>query len=144
MTTTREQVMTALLARLSTAYSWGVVGRRNRAPNAIAAVGKPALILLKQHETYVARGLNMPSKRTMHLLAVVYVDVGTDETAVPDALVNAALDALDAAMQPDSPGGYLTLGGLVESAKISGTITAAPGDVTGKGLAIVPIDVSIP
>jgi len=144
MSAPREQIMAALLAKLQGAYAWGVVGRRNRAPSAIAAVGKPALILLKHHQHYSARALNMPSVRTLHVMALVYIDVGADETAIPDSVLNPIMDAMDAALAPDTPQGFCTLGGLVQSAKITGEVTEAPGDVTGKGLAIIPIDIVIP
>jgi len=145
MTATREQVMTALLAKLGAAYAFGVVGRRLRDPNNIAVTSQPALFLLKHSEHYAARGPNMPSVRTLHLLAAVYISVGQDEAAIPDAVLNPIQDAIDAALAADDPTrNFCTLGGLVQSVKIVGEVTCAPGDITGRGLAMIPIDVIIP
>ena len=144
MTASRETIVAALLAKLTAAASWGEIGRRNRDPNNIAAPGAPALLLLKHHEHYELTGLNMPAKRTLKMLAVIYIDVGANENGVPDAILNPIQDAIDAALAPDTGQGFCTLGGLVASCKISGEVTNAPGDVTGKGLAILPIDILIP
>lgn len=144
MTATRNQIMNALVAKLQAAASWTVAGRRNRAPSSVAALGKPALMVLRHNEHYAARGANMPSVRTINAYAAAYIDVGTDETAVPDAVICDLQDAVDAALAPDSAQGFCTLGGLVESAKIAGSVTLAPGDVTGKGIALIPIAIIIP
>ncbi len=144
MSAPRETIIAALLAKLQSAATWGEIGRRNRDPNNIAAPGSPALLLIKHHEHYEAPSLNMPARRTMNMLAVVYIDVGADENGIPDAVLNPLQDAIDAALAPDYPGAPCTLGGLVASCRISGEVTNAPGDITGKGLAILPIDILIP
>lgn len=144
MSATRETIIAALLAKLTAAATWGEVGRRNRDPNNIATPGAPALLLLKHHEHYDAPSLNIPAKRTMNMLAVIYIDVGVDENGIPDAILNPLQDAIDAALAADTPQGFCTLGGLVASCRISGEVTNAPGDITGKGLAILPIDILIP
>ena len=141
---TRENIMTALLAKLSGAYAFSVATRRNRDPNTLIASGQTALILLKHHEHYTAKSPSAPSIRTLHLLAVVYVDVTDDHRATPDTLLSAIADAIDAALVPDSPDNRCTLGGKCWSAKIDGEVTNAPGDMTGKGLALIPISVVMP
>lgn len=144
MSATREAIVAALLAKLTAAATWGEIGRRNRDPNNIASPGAPALLLIKHHEHYEAPSLNLPARRTMNMLAVVYIDVGSDENGIPDAVLNPLQDAIDGALAPDDPQGRCTLGGLVASCRISGEVTNAPGDVTGKGLAIIPIDILLP
>lgn len=144
MSASRNTIMNALATRLQGAAPWGVVSRRNRAPSSVAAVNQPALLLLRHSEHYAARGPNMPSVRMINVFAAVYIDTGTDETAIPDAIVADLQDAVDAALAADVPQGYCTLGGLVQSAKIAGTVTLAPGDVTGKGLALIPIEIILP
>jgi hypothetical protein len=144
MSGTREQITQALLARLTAAAAWGASGRRNRDPNNIASPNEPALLLIKHHEHYERVGHNMPPRRTMNMMAIVYIDAGSDENGIPDAILNPIQDAIDAALAPDTPQGFCTLGGLVASCIIAGEVTNAPGDMTGKGLAIIPIDILIP
>ena len=139
---TREQVMSALVMRLSSA-SFVTVSRRNRGPDAIQASATPALMLIGHKEFYDRPALSLPAKIILHVLAIIYVDVGTDENAVPDAVLNPLLDALSASLAPDSPQtGRCTFGGLVQSVMIDGEIEKAPGDVTGKGLAVVPLTIT--
>lgn len=147
MAGTREQIMAALLAKLQAAYPFDVVGRRNVAPESIIKPGETALFLLKQHETAANPG-NQPSirKRTMNVLALCYFDASHDVNVVPDSIINAMTDAVDAALaKPDNMiMQTLTLGGLCHSVAIVGQIDNAPGDQTGKGLAIIPIEIVMP
>jgi len=144
---TREQIMAALLARLQAAYPFTVVGRRNVSPDTIAKPGQPALILLKQHE-FIKNASDMPDMaiRTMTVLACCYFDASGDENAVPDTIINAMTQAIDDNLRkPDNMlTRRVTLGGLCQSVKIAGQIDNAPGDQTGKGLAIIPIEIVIP
>jgi hypothetical protein len=145
MSVTREQIMTALLTTLTASGNFPTYGRRNRHPETIAATNTPALILVGHGETYERQSPSLPARRTLDVDAIIYTDVGQNENAIPDSILNPLLDGLDASLMPDSPGtGRCTLGGLVYSAMIDGEIVKAPGDVTGKGLAIVPIRVIIP
>ena len=143
--TTREQVMEALQTRLQGAYSFGAVTRRLVSPETIASPGAPALVLIKHHEEYSRKSPSVPPVRTMTIMAIVYIDVGTNVNAITDAVINPIQDAIDAALVPDDyVNGRCTLGGLVFSAMIKGEVIAAPGDKTGKGLAILPIEIVLP
>jgi hypothetical protein len=142
---TREQVMEALLKLLSGSGSFKTTGRRLRNPETIPTEQTPALILIKEKELYVRASASLPPKRILHVSAVVYFDVGNDQTAIPDSVINPLLDGFDTSMVPDNWGkGTCTLGGLVESARIDGEVELAPGDKTGKGLAFVPIMIVMP
>jgi hypothetical protein len=56
-----------------------------------------------------------------------------------------ALDRLDQALAPDNLlTGRCTLGGMVYSCIMDGDVEKAPGDVTGKSLAVVPISIVLP
>ena len=147
---TREQIMEALQARLqgiivNGSPAFNAVTRRNVSPETIVSAGQAALALVKHHETYHRPSPAQPPRRTLTIMAIVYIDVGANANAIPDAVLNPIQDAIDAALAPDdNVRGTCTLGGLVYSAMIAGEVIAAPGDKTGKGLAIVPIDVIIP
>ncbi len=144
MTATRESVMAALLAKLTGAFAFGAVTRRLVSPETIATPGKPALVLIEHHEEYEQRPAQ-PPRRKMSVMAILYIDTGSDPNAIPDAVLNPIQDAIDAALAPDAPHlGRCTLGGLVDSVVISGSVIKAPGDKTGKGLAIIPIEITIP
>jgi hypothetical protein len=145
---TREQIMQALFARLSGApgqSSFVTTGRRLVDPENIAAQQRPALFVIAHGESYEREGTNIPPRRTMDALALIFTDVGHDKNAIPEAQLNNLLDAIDAAMVPDNPlSGELTLGGLVKSCVIEGGIERASGDITGKGMAVVPIHIVLP
>ena len=145
MSATREQVMRALFELLSRAGPFKSAGRRNRKPETIPAHDTPALMLVEHSDHYANASTSQPSVRRMMVRAIVYSDVGTNENAIPAAIVNPILDAIDAALRPAVPGaGACTLGGLVASVVIDGTIIKAPGDVTGKSVAIVPLNILLP
>lgn len=145
MAVTREQVMAALLAKLAGSGEFATVGRRNRDPELIAAANTPALILVEHSETYVRPSPSLEPIRTLEVRAIVYSDTGQDENAIPSSIVNVLLDGVDAALAPDDmSSNRCTLGGLVYSARIEGALIKAPGDVTGKGLAVIPIKIVIP
>lgn len=133
--------MTALQARL-TLPSLKSISRRNRAPETLSPSLTPALMLIGHREQFERPSLSSPPKITLHILAILYIDVGNDENAIPDAILNNLLDEITAALEPDDRNlGRLTLHGLVQSVTIDGEITKAPGDVTGKGLAVIPITI---
>ena len=124
--------MAALLLRLSLP-SFVTVSRRNRAPESLSPGLTPALMLVSHKENYERPSASAPAKITLHLLAIMYVDVGNDENAIPDAILNGLLDQVTLALAPDQPNlGRTTLGGLVQSVMIDGEITKAPGDVPAR------------
>ena len=145
MSASRETIINALFAKLSASSAFATAGRRNRDPESIPTSQTPALLLVEHSEKYIVQAIPLPSKRTINLRAIIYTDVGNDDNAIPATVVNNCLDAIDAALKPDDlQSQRCTLGGLAYSAKIEGDVVKAPGDVTGKGLAIVPIQILIP
>lgn len=141
---TREQAMTALLALVQSSASFAVSGRRNRSPDAIGPAQSPAVFLIESADDYQTNPVG-PDRRTMTVKAFYYNDVGDDETAIPSTAINNAIEALEALLAP-TPGqrGSFTLGGLVFSCRIDGQIKRAPGEVTGKSMAVVPIKIVLP
>jgi hypothetical protein len=141
----RETIITALFEKLAASGEFVTTGRRNRDPESIPTNQTPALLLVEHSEKYDVQSRNLPAKRIINLRAIIYTDVGDDDNAIPATIINNMLDGVDAALAPDSPQtGFCTLGGLAYSVKIDGDVIKAPGDVTGKGLAIVPIQILIP
>ena len=143
--TSRETIINALFQRLANAGGFNTTGRRNRDPESIKTADTPALLLVEHSEKYTVPSPSLPGKRAINLRAIVYTDVGDNDSAIPATIINNQLDAIDAALVPDDPtSGRCTLGGLVYSVKIDGDIIKAPGDVSGKGLAVVPLQILIP
>jgi hypothetical protein len=140
----RETIMAALLATIAAAYSFGKLTRRLARPEAMASPGSPGAALLKHREMHEVKSINLPTKITLKLLLGLYVDCSGDANAIPDALLNVILKAIESALAPDTPQGLCTLGGVAFSVKITGEAVFAPGDITGKGLCLLPIDVILP
>lgn len=142
---TREEIMAALLALLQNCGDFVTVSRRNRSPEVLGPELSPAVFLLEAEEDYAEKSQTVPCVRTLNVSIVFYNDVGPNENAIPSTAINNALDQLDTLTQPDDDAfNTFTLGGLVKSARVKGKIIKAPGDVTGKSLAVVPFMIEIP
>lgn len=143
---TREQIVQALFVLLQSSGYFVSAGRRNRDPEGLDPLVTPALFLLEDTDKWDrGQGYNQFAKREMKLYAIVYSDVGADDSAVPSTIINGALDAIEAKLQPDDVvNGTLTLGGLVQSVTIDGESQRSSGDTTGKALAVVPIRILFP
>lgn len=142
----REQIASALFNLLKSSSEFVTSGRRNTDPEGLGPTQTPALFLVERDDDWDrSQGFNQFAKRTMRFWAIVYSDVGTNDAAVPNTIVNNILDAIDLVMQPDDVlEGTLTLGGLVQAVTLDGATQRSSGDTTGKALAIVPIRVLIP
>lgn len=148
----RKTIAAALLAQLVSGGQFTNYGRRLRKPEQSASPGKPGVYLIKTKETYKFDSEDdqgVPPTRSMDFLAVLYTDVGADETAVPADVIDDLLDALDTALAPTvldqlNNGGRQTLGNRVYSARIMGDVDFAPGDIQGKGSTAIEIRVVLP
>ncbi|MDR3495292.1 MAG: hypothetical protein P4L82_11890 [Ancalomicrobiaceae bacterium] len=136
--------MQALLALVSATLAFKTASRRNRDPDTLKPADCPAVFLLEDSETYERYSPSMPPKRVLLVSAVFYNDIGTDQSQSPATAINTALDALDLAFRPMTPSGLFTMNGLVDSVVIEGEVKKAPGDRTGRSVAIVPIRVVLP
>jgi len=143
---TREQVMAALFTALAGVGAFVTKSRRNRDPEGLTPSQTPALFLVEHDDNWDRKaGLNAPAARLLSAKAILYIDTGTDENAIPSTFINNALDSMEAAFAPDNLVlGTFTLGGLVRACNLDGTSTRASGDVTGKGLVVVPIRILMP
>ncbi len=146
----RKAIAATLLAQLVSGGQFTNYGRRLRKPEQASSPGKPGLYLIKPRETYKFDSEDeqgVPAVRSMDFLAVLYTDVGADETAVPADVIDDLIDALDLALKPtgaDLFHGRQTLGGLAYSVRIMGDIDFAPGDIQGKGSTTISIRVVLP
>ncbi len=121
--------------------AFAYVSRRNQVQASLTTTATPACILTKHHEEYERQSPALPPRRTMTVTAFIYYNTGTDQNAISDTIINNIMDALDAAILPDTVPGQIcrpprfTLGGLVfRMIQWRGSSTA-PGDRAGIGVA---------
>jgi hypothetical protein len=146
---TREQVMTALLASLAGIKASGVplksIGRRVRDPENVSSNDRPALFLVEHMDSWERPAINLPAKRALTVWALLYTDVGTDENLIPMTQINQFIEAIEAALAPDTPIlNRFTLGGIVFNCMLEGEGIRAAGDTTGKSVAAIPIKIILP
>ncbi len=101
---------------------------------------RPAFFQLESGpETYQWTSPATP-KRTFEAKLFLYFDA-RDPTTPGSSAINAALDAIDAALAPPAPTslGRQTLGGAVHDCKITGVPVRDTGDLDGDGLAVVSV-----
>jgi hypothetical protein len=142
---TREEVMSALFARLQSIPGINTTSRRMTLPGMVAPGDMARLMLWEQPER-AANITSLPDKRTWEAWVVIVFT--NDDAAVPGAtIINPMIDAIEAALAVDDFNrNVCSLGGLVHYARIEGTVVKETGDTdtTGLGGAVVPIKIMPP
>ena len=142
----REAAFSALFAAVSAAYPWGVASRRMKIWSEVSASLRPAFFQLESGpETYQWASPAKP-KRTLEAKLFLYFDA-RDPTTPGASQINAALDAIDAALAPagvDANVGRQTLGAAVHDCKIVSVPVRDTGDLDGDGLAVVSVRLVAP
>jgi hypothetical protein len=137
----REAAFSSLFATVSAAYAWGLSSRRMKLWSEVPAALRPAFFQLESGpETYQWTSPATP-KRTFEARLFLYFDA-RDPTTPGASAMNAALDAIDAALAPSGPDASLgrqTLGGTVYDCKITAVPVRDTGDLDGDGLAVVSV-----
>ena len=136
----REASFSALFAAVSAAYPWGLASRRMKMWGEVPSSLRPAFFQLESGpETYQWPSPAAP-KRTFEAKLVLYF-ASQDPTTTGSTAINAALDAIDAALAPS--GSDAALGrqtrGAVYDCKIVGVPVRDTGDLDGDGLAVVSV-----
>ena len=143
-TQTREAIANALIAAIQARGFFTATGRRARDPSTITPALSPACFTVLSSEKIV-RTIGSPPKRILTFTAFIYNDIGNALNSYPETALNNAMEALEAAFAPDNASSNTcTLGGLVYAVLLRGDIHRAPAELTGKALALVPIDVILP
>jgi len=142
----RETVFSALFAAVSAAYPWGLASRRMKLWGEVPSSMRPALFQLESGpESYQWASPALP-RRTFE--AKLFLYFASQDPATPGSIaINAALDAIDAALAPsgaDATLGRQTLGGAVHDCKIVAVPVRDPGDLDGDGLAVVSVRLVAP
>jgi hypothetical protein len=105
---------------------------------------QPAMMTQEGDERWsqTTRGLPL---RIWEYRLIIYHSAGRDTTVErPADESGAILDALEALFLSADPDRLQTLGGLVHSVKITGTILKDDGALDGQAMIVVPIDVTVP
>jgi hypothetical protein len=144
MAATREQIMTALCARIFAIADFKTTGRRALLWKDVPFDKQPACFVQNVKET-TDHPNTMLAIRRMYIDVVFYVQVGSNPEAEPGAPINKLLDALDAALVSDDDlRNTLTLGGLVQQCWIEGDTDIDQGGRDGQAKAIVPVLILVP
>ena len=149
MAATREQIMTALLAQLSTitAQSIPLVGLRAARPRSGKRPERSASGTFSDRapRQLGSAGTEPAGEAHSDGVGAVYTDVGTDKNAIPMTQINYFIEAIEAALAPDMLAlNRFTLGGLVFNCMLDGEGIRAAGDTTGKSVAAIPIKIILP
>ena len=142
----RESAFSALFAAVSAAYPWGLASRRMKLWGEVPSSMRPAFFQLESGpESYQWASPAVP-RRTFE--AKLFLYFASQDPATPGSIaINAALDAIDAALAPagaDAALGRQSLGGAVYDCKIMGVPVRDPGDLDGDGLAVVSVRLVAP
>lgn len=143
MSVTREQIMTAFGSLVFNAGPFKTTGRRVQMWNQVSS--QPAAFVRNIGDKYERHGA-LPPKITMMVEIWLYDNsAGVDPNAAPGAALNALVDAVEAALAPDSKvSNELTLGGLVTRCRIEGECIFDPGDLDGQAKAVIPVHILVP
>jgi hypothetical protein len=144
MAATREQIMTALCARIFAIADFKTTGRRALLWSKVPFDKQPACFVQNVKETTEHQN-TMLAIRRIYVDVVFYVQVGSNAEAEPGAAINKLLEALDAALLPDDDlRNTLTLGGLVQQCWIEGDTDIDQGGLDGQAKAVVPLQILVP
>lgn len=105
---------------------------------------QPSLITQEGDERHTQTTRGLPLRVWTYSL-VIYHQAGRDDSAErPADMSGEILDALDTLFPSDNPDQLQTLGGMVHSAKIVGTVMKDDGALDGQAMIIVPVEVIVP
>ncbi len=132
---------TANARQVALTTGFQTIGRRVIPWQQVSA--QPALFLrgIEEESDYTNTVLQ---RLTMKAEVFIYSNAGSDPDAVPETALNNLLDAVQAALAPDSPMGMFTIGGLVEWCRIAGKITKDTGDLDGQAAAVFEVEITVP
>ena len=142
----RETAFTALFNAVAAAYPWGLASRRLKLWSETPSAMRPAFFQLESGPEAYAWASPVLPKRTLEAKLFLYFDARDPLTPGASA-INAALDAIDAALAPagaDVGLGRQTLGGAVHDCKVNSVPVRDTGDLDGDGLAVVSVRLVLP
>ncbi len=143
----REQISAAFFALVAGAAGLTATSRRFVHWDQVNETQMPFLTMLRTGEVRGRQGEGLPTL-TINAHVFIYMSAGMDPEDVPDAAMNAMLDAVDAAVAPSGAdaiaGTKQTLGGLVSHCYPLGPVFIDTGDIDGKAVAAIPFQILVP
>jgi hypothetical protein len=136
----RKAIYRAHFDLASAAWAFVTTSTKLKHWNDVKAVDQPSLFQRQVSET-ITRETRKPPRTLIRIELYVYVH--TDDHCGPADLLNDVIDALCDALADPFPGQPQTLGGLVEYARIEGTIETSEGTLGEQAVAIVPIEILV-
>lgn len=143
MNSSREAIYGALFTLLQSALQplkFVTISRRSRSWQDVPTEEQPAAFLHQGiQKAVVLPSPAPPTKWELHADFLIYVTAGGDPDASAAPLLNAAVDNIEKLLPIGGPlVQNLGLPGVVE-VRINGEVEYAEGNLTGQGIAIVPI-----
>ena len=138
----REQIYSALFAKLQAVAGFTTVSRRLKLWDDVPQSEQPALFMAQKRESATGEpGLNRVW--TFEVDVYLYARTCDDKEESPATTINPLVDAVIAALAPDPITNKQTLGGLVQHAWIEGTIETDEGVLGEQGVAVIPILIKV-
>ena len=138
----REQIYSALFAKLQAVAGFVTVSRRLRHWDDVPQAEQPALFQAQKRESVSTEpGLNPVWLLSLDLY--IYARTGEDRDESPATVINPLVDAVLETLAPDPITNKQTLGGLVQHAWVEGTIETDEGVLGEQGVAIIPIIIKV-
>lgn len=150
----REAIWAALFAWFQSQLGsqFKVMGRKHVAPPQLTPVDQPAFFQVAGKEVHIPNKVpGAPTRLQLNGFLILYFfdespveDIGT-ERVLTETTINAALQAIDAALVPDDLiTGKFTLAGRVTHCWIDGDTDIDPGIFGPQAAAILPLHILVP
>jgi hypothetical protein len=138
----REAIYAALWALAAEAANFATASRRLRHWSDVGPAEQPALFISEKGGIAKIKALGAPVVWTLYADLYLYAHAA-DPYLPPATILNALLDAIEAALAPAPVTGIQDLGlpGMVQHAYISGRIETDEGILGDQAIAIVPVEV---
>ena len=145
----RESIAAALFllvdAAARTVLTLRTSSRRLRSFDQVDGAQMPALFQTQLPEIQERATIGQPAKRTLNFEFWIYTSDPQADSVIPAQQLNNVVDAIEAALAPSPLTGAQTLGGLVLSARIEGSIEYYENVTSdGKSIAAIPVAVLMP
>lgn len=136
----RENIYEALFAKVSAVDGIKTANRRLEHWSKVPAAKQPALFQAQKGES-VQKKQGYPPVYLLRVDLWLYVHSGNDAKATPATALNGLLDALEAALAPETGEEEQTLRGLVQHCFINGQIETDEGTLGPQAVAIIPVEI---
>lgn len=139
----RELIYSTLFNTIKGLASFNTSSRTFKHFADVADTDQPALFQVQVREEPSTQ-TGQPTKWLLQVELYVYVHNGESPDNPPSSQLNPILDAITNLFSPDPVSAKQTLGGLVHYVRVSGAIETDEGLLGPQGIAIIPIEISVP